>query len=80
MRPEMPHYFIKLNATTPNPGPLKRDRVAEVCRRHNAKLEHYWHDDPADPVVGYVLVEEGDINELSAELAAHEVVTLHPAG
>jgi hypothetical protein len=76
----MPHYFIKLSATTPNPAPLKRERVAEACQRHNGKLEYYWHDDPVNPVVGYVLVEEGDIDGLSAELAAHEVVTLHSAG
>jgi hypothetical protein len=74
---EMPHYFIKLSPTTPNPGPLTRDHVAEVCRRHNAMLEHYWHDDPVNPAVGYILVEEGDIDGLSAEVAAHEVLTLH---
>ncbi len=73
----MPHYFIKLSPTTPNPGPLTRDHVAEVCRRHNARLEHYWHDDPVNPSVGYILVEEGDIDGLSAEVAAHNVLTLH---
>ena len=75
----MPHFFIKVSPSSPNPGRLVRSRVEAVCRRHNAKLEHYWHDDPANPSVGYILVEEGDLAGLSADLDVHEVVTLHRA-
>jgi hypothetical protein len=73
----MPHFFIQVSPSTPNPGPLKRTRVEEVCKKHNAKLEHYWHDDPENPTVGYILVEEGNLDGLRADLHAHDVVTLH---
>jgi hypothetical protein len=75
----MPHSFIQVSPTSPNPGRLMRTRVEEVCSRHNAKLEHFWHDDPANPSVGYILVEGGDIDGLSADLDVHDVVTLHRA-
>jgi hypothetical protein len=73
----MPHMFIQVSPSSPNPGRLKRTHVEEICNRHKAKLEHYWHDDPANPTVGYILVEGGDINGLSADLDVRDVVTLH---
>ena len=75
----MPHFFITLEASTPNPGPRKRSHVEEACGRHRGKLEHFWHDDPANPKTAYLLVENGDVDALSKELQAHDIVTLHHA-
>jgi len=74
----MPHFFIKTSPTSPNPGPWTRARVQEVCERHHGTLEHFWHDDPANPGTAYVLVKDADRVWLSADLHAHETLTLHP--
>jgi hypothetical protein len=75
----MPHFFIKISPLSSNPGRIKRSHVEQLCRNHRASLEHFWHDDPADPKTGYILVEADDVDKLSGELDVHEVVTLHPA-
>jgi hypothetical protein len=73
----MPHFFIKLPPDSPNPGRWTHARVHEVCERHSGKLEHFWHDDPANPGTAYALVENGDADGISAELHAHETLALH---
>jgi hypothetical protein len=73
----MPHFFFKLSADSPNPGRWTRERVKAVSDRHRGKLSHVWYDDPDSPTVAYVLIEDGDRDGLEADLAAHEVLTLH---
>lgn len=73
----MPHYFIQTNPTTPNPGRWTRARVDEVAKRHHGTLEYLWFDDPDDPSHAYVLVKDGDIDGLLADLHGHEVTLLH---
>lgn len=73
----MPHFFIRIPPISPNPGPWTRARVQEVCARHNGTLEHFWHDDPANPGTAYVLVHNGDRAGMSGDLHAHETLTLH---
>jgi hypothetical protein len=75
----MPHFFFKMDAVSSNPGRWTRGRVRAVSSRHHGKLQHLWHDDPDDPKVAYVLIEDGDLEGLSRELNPHEVVTLHEA-
>ena len=73
----MPHFFIKVPPTSPNPGPWTRARVQEVCSRHDGTLEHFWHDDPANPGAAYVLVQNGDPKGMAADLHADDTLTLH---
>jgi hypothetical protein len=75
----MPHFFITMGVSSPNPGRRTRSHVEEVCGRHRGKLEHFWHDDPANPNTAYLLVENGDVDALSKELQAQDIVTLHRA-
>lgn len=76
----MPHFFIKTNPSSPNPGPWTHARAKEVAERHRGKLEHLWHDDPSNPQAAYILVEDGDREGLAKDFHAHEVLTLHRAG
>jgi hypothetical protein len=73
----MPHFFIRTNAMSPNPGPWTHEKAKAVCDRHHGKLVHLWHDDPESPGVAYMLVEEGNLDGLTKDLHAHEVLTLH---
>lgn len=73
----MPHNFIKLNATTPNPGRWTRARADEIVKRHHGTLEYLWFDDPDEPTHAFVLVKDGDVDGLIQDLHAHEVRQLH---
>jgi hypothetical protein len=73
----MPHFFIKIFPTSPNPGRWTRAGIVEVCSRHHGTVEHFWHDDPANPGTAYVLVQNGDPDAMAADLHAHETLTLH---
>ena len=75
----MPHFFIALDPSSPNPGRRTRAHVEEICGRHGGKVEHFWHDDPANPTTAYLLVESGNSEGLSKDLQAREIVTLHRA-
>jgi hypothetical protein len=68
----MPHNFIRISAATPNPGRRTRGQVAQACQRHNATLEYLWFDGDT----AYVLVKDGDVDQLAAELQAHQVINL----
>ena len=72
----MPHNFIRINATTPNPGRRKRKDVDSVCVKHHGKLEHLWFDDASNPSYAYVLVRDGDVVGLMQDLGGQEVVRL----
>ena len=73
----MPHFFIRLPLDSPNPGRWTRAKLQEVCARHHGTLEHFWHDDPASPGAAFVLVQNGDRDKMSADLHAHDTLTLH---
>jgi hypothetical protein len=73
----MPHFFLKMNAVSSNPGRWTHERVRAVSNRHHGKLQHLWHDDPDNPKVAYVLIEDGDLDGLTKDLQVLEVVTLH---
>jgi hypothetical protein len=75
----MPHFFITMGVSSPNPGRWTRAQVEEVCGQHHGKLENFWHDDRANPTTAYLLVENGDLDALSEELHARHIVTLHRA-
>jgi hypothetical protein len=73
----VPHNFIKMQPTTPNPGRWTKDRVKQICDKHQGKLEYLWFDDKDNPTVGYALVKDGNAQGMAAELKAHEVIELH---
>ena len=80
----MPHNFIRIQSTTPNPGPWKHGRLEALCRHHKCTLEHAWAKQGGESAVRYVLVRYGDTPEsniegLIAELQPEEVVDLHEA-
>jgi hypothetical protein len=75
----VPHNFIRIQANTPNPGRWTRDHVKQVCDKHHGKFEYLWFDDQDNPTTGYVLVKDGDVDGLVADLKAHEVIQLHEA-
>lgn len=72
----MPHNFVKINVTSPNPGRRTRANVDPICRKHHATLEYLWFDDDEDPTFAYVLVKDGDIDGIMQDLHAHQVVRL----
>lgn len=75
----MPHFFIKTNVDSPNPGRWTHGRAQEICARHHGRLENVWYDDANAPQTAYVLVENGDLDGLSTDFHATEVTTLHDA-
>ena len=72
----MPHNFIKINATTPNPGRRKRDDVERIVVEEGGVLDNLWFDDKDAPNHAYVLVKDGDIDGMIAKLNGHQVIRL----
>jgi hypothetical protein len=75
----VPHYFVQMAATTPNPGRWTRARIEEIVGRHHGIVEHLWFDDAADPSRAYVLVQDGDVDGFMVDLRGHEVTHLYEA-
>jgi hypothetical protein len=77
----MPHNFIKLPPTTPNPGPWTREKLEGLCTKHGCRLEHAWSERHGESAHRYVLVEyggpAGNMKGLHDELGAEEVVELY---
>lgn len=73
----MPHHFIRLDATSPNPGLRARDDVRAICEKHHGTFENFWHDQPNNPRSAYVLVKDGDVDGMLDDLQAQEVVRLY---
>ena len=78
----MPHNFIRLQPTTPNPGPWKRGPLQALCAHHKCALEYAWAEQSGQSAVRHVLVRygdtpESDIKGLIAELQPEEVVELY---
>jgi hypothetical protein len=76
----MPHNFIKLPPTTPNPGPWTREKLEGLCTKHGCRLEHAWSERRGESGHRYVLVEHSepsDMKGLHDALGAEEVVELY---
>jgi hypothetical protein len=76
----VPHNFIKTAPKTPNPGPWTHARVNEIAARHHGVLEHLWFDDPHDPTAAYVLIKDGDVDGLMADLNGQVLTRLYDGG
>ena len=72
----MPHNFIKINATTPNPGRRTRADVENIVTEEGGVLDNLWFDDKQNPNHAYVLVKDGDIDGMIAKLHGHQVIRL----
>jgi len=72
----VPHNFIKINATTPNPGRRTREDVEQVVREHHGELEGFWFDDKRQPHSSWVLVRGGDVDGMMADLQGHQMLRL----
>jgi len=73
----MPHFFFKTRAESENPGRWTHDKAKGVTERHKGKLKNVWHDDPDNPQVAYMLIEDGDLDGMKQDLHAYEVTVLH---
>ena len=73
----MPHNFVKTPPGPPNPGRWSRGRVDEIVKRHHGTLVGLFFDDPTNPTHAYVLVKDGNVDGLMADLHGHEVQVLH---
>jgi hypothetical protein len=72
----VPHNFIKINATTPNPGRRRREDVEQIVTEEGGVLDNLWFDDKQTPAHAYVLVKDGDIDGMIAKLNGHQVIRL----
>ena len=72
----MPHNFIKINATTPNPGLRTRADVERIVAEHHGELDGFWFDDRHAPRSAWVLVRDGDVDGLMADLHGHQLIRL----
>jgi hypothetical protein len=72
----VPHNFIKINATTPNPGRRRREDVEDIVTDEGGELVNLWFDDKRDPSHAYVLVKDGKIDGMVAKLDGHQVIRL----
>ena len=72
----MPHNFIKINSSTPNPGRRTRADVEKVVTEHHGELDGFWFDDRNDPRSAWVLVRGGDVDGMMADLHGHQLIQL----
>lgn len=75
----MPHNFMKISPTTPNPGRRTKADVKKICEDHHGTFEYLWFDDPSSPTQAYVLVKDGDLDGMVHDLGAEEVIELYDA-
>ena len=75
----VPHNFIKSNATSPNPGQWSVQKVTEIAQKHHGHFEHLWFDAPPDqnPSTAFIVIEDGDVDGLMNDLHGHELVQLY---
>jgi hypothetical protein len=73
---DVPHNFIKINATTPNPGRRTRDDVEKVVTGHHGEMDGFWFDDKHQPHSCWVLVRGGDVDGMMADLGGHQMMQL----
>jgi hypothetical protein len=72
----VPHNFIKITATTPNPGRRTRDDVDKIVRGHHGELDGLWFDDKRQPHSAWVLVRGGDVDGMMNDLGGHQLMQL----
>jgi hypothetical protein len=72
----VPHNFIKINATTPNPGLRRREDVEEIVRRHHGELVDLWFDDRKNPAHSWVMIANGDVDGMMNDLHGHQLIRL----
>jgi hypothetical protein len=75
----MPHNFIRVTADTPNPGRRRRQDVDTVCTKHGGHLEYLWFDHDTTPSHAYLLVRDGNVDEIRRELDADQAIRLFAA-
>jgi hypothetical protein len=70
----VPHNFIRITATTPNPGLRKPDDAKRICKKHGGTFQCLLFDADTQPQSAYVLVEGGNVDEILAELGGGATV------
>jgi hypothetical protein len=70
----MPHNFIRIDASTPNPGIRKPDDMKRICRKHKGAFQLLLFDADTNPQSAYVMVKGGNIDAILAELGGGETV------
>jgi hypothetical protein len=76
----VPHNFIRTNPEGPSSdsaeGPKHELRkfadVDRICRRHSGALESLLFDADEKPAFAYVVVDEGDVRAIIADLGGGE--------
>ena len=70
----MPHNFIRISATTPNPGLRNPDEMKRICKNHSGVFQSLLFDADTHPEFAYVLVKDGNVDAMLAELGGGEKV------
>ena len=70
----MPHNFIRISASTPNPGLRKPDDMKRICNKHGGAFQCLLFDTDTQPQSAYVLVKDGNVNAILTELGGGETV------
>ena len=70
----MPHNFIRISASTPNPGLRKLDDMKRICKKHSGAFQCLLFDADTHPQSAYVLVKDGNVEAILAELGGGETV------
>jgi hypothetical protein len=70
----VPHNFIRISASTPNPGLRKPDDVERICKKHNGGFQCLLFDADTQPQFAYVLVKDGNVDAILAELGGGATV------
>ena len=76
----MPHNFIRISATTPNPGRRQENHVKAVCEEHDGTFGCLLFDRDTNPEFAYVLVKNGKLNKILAALDGTKVETYFDPG
>lgn len=72
----MPHNFIRISATTPNPGRRRLEDVETICRNHHGHVEFFGFDAEVNPNSAFVLVKGGDVDGMMSDLGGFEAKQL----
>jgi hypothetical protein len=57
----LPHNFIRIDASTPNPGLRKPDDMKRICKKHSGAFQCLLFDADTNPQSAYVLVKDGNV-------------------
>jgi hypothetical protein len=70
----VPHNFIRISASTPNPGLRKPDDVKRICKQHKREFQCLLFDADTQPQSAFVLVKDGNVDAILAELGGGQTV------